>query len=257
MDSTPSNVYITPKTYIEIYEQDNLDSIKEWPQIVTIFFSSHLFEMMASKSSNRKPVELAISLGTPVRKLISCSINQKRIWMLLLDLGAPLLGFFIEIFFELGIKKLLLCTTAGGTNRLLVGGEIFILRNAYSQNGLTNLYYKDRVCFSSTFDFSGLDMNIWKKFSIKEFDALSTDGFFRESYSLIETFRKKGVHVVEMEAATAFAIAEYRNLEVGVIGYVADLLIEKTWQCLAKEESTRIAKERMCELVKELISKSL
>jgi purine-nucleoside phosphorylase len=42
-------------------------------------------------------------------------------------------------------------------------------------------------------------------------------------------FRKQGIATVEMEAAPLFAVAQYRQVEIGVIVIVSDLLSDLGW----------------------------
>jgi uridine phosphorylase len=56
------------------------------------------------------------------------------------------------------------------------------------------------------------------------------DAPFRETVAEAKKYQKEGVATVEMEASALFAVAEFRNVELGAIFTISDSLAELEWK---------------------------
>lgn len=68
----------------------------------------------------------------------------------------------------------------------------------------------------------------------------TTDAFFRETVPEVEHYRDEGVLAVDMEAATLFAIAGYRDLEAGALFAPFDCLTVDDWQARVEGREDRL-----------------
>ena len=57
----------------------------------------------------------------------------------------------------------------------------------------------------------------------------TVDAPFRETVAEVRKYQEEGILTVEMEAAALFAVAEYRNVQLGAILTVSDTLADLTW----------------------------
>jgi uridine phosphorylase len=59
--------------------------------------------------------------------------------------------------------------------------------------------------------------------------TLTTDGYYRETRDKVRRRREEGCIAVEMEASAFFAVAEFRDVELGQILYGGDDLASFVW----------------------------
>jgi len=67
-------------------------------------------------------------------------------------------------------------------------------------------------------------------FAVQQGNIWTTDAPYRETAQKIARFQKAGVHTVDMEMAALFAVARYRNCDVGALLLVSDECYHPTWQ---------------------------
>ncbi len=58
----------------------------------------------------------------------------------------------------------------------------------------------------------------------------TTDAFYRETPAKVEARRRQGAIAVEMEAASFFAVAKFRGLELAQLLYAGDLVRKEGWE---------------------------
>ena len=58
----------------------------------------------------------------------------------------------------------------------------------------------------------------------------TTDAIYRETIAEVKQYQKEGVATVEMEASALFAVAQYRNVQMGSILTISDSLADLVWQ---------------------------
>ena len=56
------------------------------------------------------------------------------------------------------------------------------------------------------------------------------DAPYRETVAEAKQYQEEGVATVEMEASALFAVAQYRNVELGAIFTISDSLAELQWK---------------------------
>jgi nucleoside phosphorylase len=87
--------------------------------------------------------------------------------------------------------------------------------------------------------------------------SVSTDAIFRESSSFVAEYVDKGASLVEMEAASLFAVGSKHGVDVGVIGYVSDAIRQGRWVPFYGHAHVERAKRRISEIVARLIQSDL
>lgn len=220
--------YITPKRYLKMhfphYKNINL------PKTFCICFNAKIINQF---KKNVKIQELKYSFFKKhaTRKFYTAKVDNKLFGIVNIDIGAPLLAFVIELLKEFGARNFIVITTAGSLDKNLLAGQPFIIKKAYSNNGLIKLYsYKNSRFYPSQKLLKIILQNDgYNKHPMQEVTALSIDAFFRESFAHIEKYKKLGVNIIEMEAASAFAIAKVNRLNICCIGYISDLLQNDKW----------------------------
>jgi uridine phosphorylase len=145
--------------------------------------------------------------------------------------GAPVAAAFLEIAIALGCKKFIVCGSAGVLDRdIPVGG--FIVPNAAIRDEGTSYHYavpgrqidankKAIDAITSTLDDHGESYRIAK--------IWTTDAFFRETTSKVAHRKAEGCVAVEMEASALFAVAQFRNVQLGYILTGGDDVSGEDW----------------------------
>jgi uridine phosphorylase len=145
--------------------------------------------------------------------------------------GAPVAAAFLEIAIALGCKKFIVCGSAGVLDRdIPVGG--FIVPNAAIRDEGTSYHYavpgrqvdvdqKAIDAITSTLDDHRESYRIAK--------IWTTDAFFRETTSKVAHRKTEGCIAVEMEASALFAVAQFRNVQLGYILTGGDDVSGEDW----------------------------
>jgi purine-nucleoside phosphorylase len=144
------------------------------------------------------------------------------------EIGAPALVYLLEILAACGVETVLLTTSAGSVGGLEVG-DLFLIGEAYSENGVTDAYAPGRRVFcadpelAERLELSALSVGL----IARPAQSLSCDAFFRDRPRF---WIKPGfaADIVEMEAAAAYCLAELRGVRACAIGHVSDGL-DRSW----------------------------
>lgn len=137
----------------------------------------------------------------------------------------------LEKLSAMGCKKFIVC---GGSGVLQKGsnlGDLFVPKIALRDEGTSYHYLppsRDIKMNEQVFDYicSYLEK---EKISYKPVKTWTTDAMYRETKDMINLRKSEGCAVVEMECASFFAVAEYKNLQLGQILYAGDDLSGKEW----------------------------
>ncbi|WP_457752680.1 nucleoside phosphorylase [Thermococcus sp.] len=131
--------------------------------------------------------------------------------------GAPLAAYVMEHLIAIGGKIFIGVGTAG--NVALDGMHIVIPTGAIRDEGTSYHYIppSEEVSASkevvSALLMSAKELNIPVKTGL----VWSTDAPLRETPSMIETYKKRGVLAVDMETSAIFAVAQHRGVKAGCI----------------------------------------
>ncbi len=147
-------------------------------------------------------------------------------------MGSPVVSALLEELIAFGVKKFISIGTAGTLQKDIKIGSIMVCEKAIRDEG-TSYHY---LC-SSKYAYASKEMTerIKKsldKFKLKYFVGTSwtIDAPYRETVAEAREYQKEGVATVEMEASALFAVARYRNVELGAIFTISDSLAELEWK---------------------------
>jgi uridine phosphorylase len=121
-------------------------------------------------------------------------------------------------------------------------GEFIVASKALAEDGVAHLYLKNK-------NFAKVDQNLaclWSNFAknrelpnFHEAGAWSFSAIFRETPADIIRVSKQGYDVVEMEAATLYAIAEEKGVHAISFFVISDSLSQENWVPHIKEPKVR------------------
>lgn len=145
--------------------------------------------------------------------------------------GAPAVVTILEQLIALGIKRFISIGIAGALQKQVNIGDVVICERAIRDEGTSYHYVRpSKYVYASEKMVkrikNSLDTHNWKYIVGTSW---TTDAFYRETVAEVKHYQKEGVLTVEMEAAALFAVAQYRNVEIGAIFTISDSLAELQW----------------------------
>ncbi|MFW9856999.1 MAG: hypothetical protein ACFFFG_18260 [Candidatus Thorarchaeota archaeon] len=155
-------------------------------------------------------------------------------------MGAPATVMFLETLIALGIREVIFLGFAGSIQQISIGDRLLITE-AIRLEGTSYHYLpstsKCRPAKSLTEALSSFLSK--KEFQVYQGKICSTDAPFRETYTLIETLRKKNVLAIDMEVAAAFAVANFRRISLTSLVIISDELRDNQWLHVNSDSYTR------------------
>lgn len=145
--------------------------------------------------------------------------------------GAPVSAALFEIAIALGCRKFIACGGAGVLDRSIPVGAFIVPSAAVRDEGLSYHYFPagrqieagqnaiDAV--TSTLRDHGEPYQVAK--------VWTTDAMFRETPAKVALRKREGCVAVEMEASALFAVAQYRNVELGYLLFGGDDVSGEEW----------------------------
>ncbi len=147
-------------------------------------------------------------------------------------IGAPTVVTLLEELIAFGVKKFISIGTAGTLQRHIKIGSIMVCEKAIRDEGTSYHYLKpSKHAYASPIMTNKIKESL-EKFQQEYFVGTSwtIDAPYRETIAEVKRYQKEGVSAVEMEAAALFAVAQYRNVEMGAIFTISDSLGELKWK---------------------------
>jgi len=145
--------------------------------------------------------------------------------------GGPLAAFFLEETIVLGGRKFIAVGAAGVLDSTIDVGHVIIPTRAIRDEGTSYHYLppareveSDKTAtdaIAKTLRKCGVPYDLGKTWT--------TDAIYRETQQMVKKRRDEGAIVVEMEAATFFAVAQYRGVSFGQMLYGGDDLGGAEW----------------------------
>jgi len=147
-------------------------------------------------------------------------------------IGSSVSAIVLEELIACGIKKFVTIGAAGALNRHLEIGDIVLPDRAIRDEGTSHHYFKyAKYSYPSKKTFTKIKKLLDK--SGKKYFTGTTwtiDSPYRETVAEVRHYQKEGVLTVEMEASAMFAVAKYRNAEIGALFVISDSLAELEWK---------------------------
>jgi uridine phosphorylase len=157
--------------------------------------------------------------------------------------GAPGLAIKMEELVALGAKRFIAVGTAGGLLNTHQVADFIICPKALAEDGVAHLYLpvgKREVEANAELLIE------WESFAkeraLPRFNpamAWSFSALFRETVEAVNRVSKLGCSVVEMEAATLYAIGQEKGVQTLSLFVISDLLTSEDWMPRIKDPAMR------------------
>ncbi len=157
--------------------------------------------------------------------------------------GAPGLAIKIEELISLGVKKFIAVGTAGELMNQHQIADFVVCFKALAEDGVAHLY------LSKNQNFIEADQEMlfnWEYFTkerkLSQFypaTAWSFSAIFKETKEDVLRVSKLGCSVVEMEAATLYAIGKEKKVQTLSLFVISDSLTQEEWTPRIKDQAVR------------------
>ncbi|MCP2597558.1 nucleoside phosphorylase, partial [Candidatus Aminicenantes bacterium AC-335-G13] len=147
------------------------------------------------------------------------------------SIGAPQSVMCLERLIASGTNEIILLGFCGSLEKAIKIGSIVIAGEAYSQEGTSSHYYKNKKLFNASRKLLIEIKKVLEKYSFpyKIVRVASTDAPFRETSKWLKRMADKGISCVDMETSAVYALAQYYKIDAVSLMIVTDMLGEKTW----------------------------
>lgn len=222
-----------------IIEPSEVFKAIEISEYCVICFFKEVVEVVASRSGAKVVFEDRGVYGT--NPFYQFEHNGQSVVFFQPLVGAPAASAFLEIAIALGCKKFIACGGAGVLDRKIpVGG--FIIPNAAIRDEGTSYHYvlpnRQINANKKAIDAIAGTLNDHSE-SYQIAKIWTTDALFRETSSKVKLRKEEGCVAVDMEASALFAVAQFRNVQLGYILFGGDDVSGDEWD--RRDEVSRVA----------------
>jgi uridine phosphorylase len=145
--------------------------------------------------------------------------------------GAPLAAGLLEEVISLGVRKFIACGGCGVLDREIAAGHIVIPVSAVRDEGTSYHYLPPAREANASPEGVAAIANVLARHGVPHLlgKTWTTDAFYRETPAKVALRRAEGCHVVEMEAAAFFAVAQFRGVPFAQMLYAGDDVSGADW----------------------------
>jgi uridine phosphorylase len=215
----------TPEALIE--PRKVLKRVENFPEHCVMCF----FQPVIAKVCADAPVIYKLGSEIGVNPVYRIEVEGKPLAVIHAGVGGPLSGAFLDELIALGCSKFIACGGAGVLKSDIVMGHLVIPTTAVRDEGLSYHYLPpSREVAASVQAVAAIEATL-KAHDIPYLmgKTWTTDAIYRETASKISRRREEGCVTVEMEAASFFAVAQFRNVIFGQILYGGDDVGGEIW----------------------------
>jgi len=162
-------------------------------------------------------------------------VQGQRVALFHPGVGAPLAAGILEEVIALGCRNFIACGGCGVLNRELAQGHLVVPNVAIRDEGTSYHYLApSREVSASPTAVEAIEATLRRrKVEYILGKTWTTDAIYRETRARMLLRRSEGCITVEMEAAALFAVAQFRQVQLGQILYCGDNLDGDDWDARA------------------------
>lgn len=158
-------------------------------------------------------------------------VEQPEVLLTLGQIGCPACGGNLDLFYAMGISKVMFCGGGGVLDREIQVGQVLVVEGAIRDEGFSYQYVAPSRVIQA--DRVVVD-KICRRLEEKEVLHLrglvwTTDAIFRETEERIRRRKEEGAKIVEMEQAGCLAVAQCRGIAYGALIYGGDDVSGQQW----------------------------
>lgn len=166
-----------------------------------------------------------------VHPIYEVMMKDERVIVFHPGIGSPIASAMLEEVIAFGCKKFISCGSAGALDKSVAVGHIVVPVAAIRDEGISYHYLPpSREVSASKEGVSAIENTL--KYHHCEYlltKTWTTDAIYRETTTKVQRRRDEGCLVVEMEAASLFAIAQFRKVQLAQMLYCSDDVSGNDW----------------------------
>lgn len=137
--------------------------------------------------------------------------------------GAPQAACYAETLHALGVRELLVVGLCGAFGEDVNVGDVLLPRRLLVEEGASRHYFPDPVwAVPEAFGPSLGDFLAGDGFAVKEYDTVTTDAVYRQTYYKEALWQEKGCAGVDMEASAYVSLCSYYGMKCRVALMASD-----------------------------------
>ncbi len=235
-----------------IIEPSEIFKKQEVPEKCVICF----FKSIIEKWEKEKRIEKIAKITTTesVSWMYKYTVDEAAVDLLFPGIGAPLAAMHLEFSIATGCSKFLVIGSGGVLDSDLNVGKLVLLDSAIRDEGTSYHYLEAAREIQANRDIVTFLESELKHHNVDFIrgKAWTTDAICRETPKKIKMRKEEGAIVVEMEAASLFAVSQFRNVKMGYLIYCGDDVSGEKWD-IRKEFDRKPIREKALELAFEII----
>jgi uridine phosphorylase len=172
-------------------------------------------------------------------------------------IGAPYAGMLLETLIVRGARRIVFLGWCGALSPDLKIGDLVVPTAAIVDEG-TSAHYPpaDSQTAPSPLIVAAVDEALANaETQARQALIWTTDAAFRETRERVTAYQRRGAVAVDMETSALFAVAAFRQVEIGAVLIVSDSLAGDRWQPGFKAPQFKSGRQAACQLVKHLCRK--
>jgi uridine phosphorylase len=207
-----------------------IDPIEDMPEHCVLCFFQNVIEQLVDEGLLRELKSYPTESGRRRFYAFDCGL-ERPVALTHPGVGAPQAAAALEIAIALGARKFIACGGAGVLDRAIAVGHLVVPIAAIRDEGTSYHYLPaGREIAPAPLAVRAIE-TVLQRHNVDYLTAKTwtTDAVFRETRAKTDRRRAEGCLTVEMEAATFFAVAQFRGVPFGQILYGGDNLDGDTW----------------------------
>jgi len=230
----------SPKKAAELKEKQGKGISFAPPEVAILLYRPELAEFI---SKNYKTTQCD---GYLSKYLFFLDETERKIAIVSnFDIFAPGAVYIVEKLIAYGIKKIVAVGSSGSLQpQLLPAGSVVVCDRAIRDDGISQHYMPPSYDISGSKQMVIMLQNILKKAKIPFLVGATwtMNAIYRETPQEVTYYKQQNVLTVEAEAAALFAVGKHRNVPIGAVFVVSDVLApsgmwKKTIETVKKTET--------------------
>ena len=229
MNTAPYPILEFDPTREALIEPSRLIKPRDMPEHCVICFFQEVIDHIVEEHQATIAVNLQSEVGAhPIYEIVH---NHQRLAFFHPGVGAPLAAGLLEGAIAYGCRKLIVCGGCGVLQKDIAVGHLIVVSGAVRDEGTSYHYLPpSREVQARQSGVAALEATLRQR-SVPYLTGKTwtTDALYRETPAKIAARKDEGCLVVEMEAASLLAVAQFRGVVLGQVLYGGDDLSGSEW----------------------------
>ena len=217
---------------------------------VICFYQDVITELLNQKkliliTGPRREATLHPLGANALRPIYELTYQNRNLLVFHPGIGSPVASAMLEEVIALGCKNFIACGSAGVLDGEIAPGQIVIPTSAIRDEGISYHYLPPSREVKASAEGINAIINVLTAHNCEYRlgKTWTTDAIFRETTAKVHRRKAEGCLVVEMEAASMFAVAEYRGVRIAQIIYGGDDVSKFDWDARLLPNRAALHKE--------------